>query len=146
MSFRPSNKWFAISFGSLSFLGFLDATYLAVQHYRGIPVTCSIIKGCDIVTSSSFSVIFGVSVALLGAIYYLSIFILSASYLDSKKIKSLYWISRLTWVGFIASLWFLYLQLFVIKAICIFCLGSALTSTLLFILGILFIVKLRHYE
>ena len=44
--------------------------------------------------------------------------------------------ARLTIIGLLASLWFIYLQLFVIKAICLYCMFSAFTSITLFIFGL----------
>ena len=81
--------------------------------------------------------ILGIPVALLGAIYYLVIFALVIAYLDTKKEQVLYFTARFTSIGFLASLWFLYLQLFVIKEICLYCVISVFTSTTLFILGII---------
>ena len=135
----------AIAFLIISFIGFLDATYLTVQHYRGLPPECSIIEGCEEVVASKYAVMFSVPVALLGGIYYLTIFILSIIYLDSKKENIIKLAALLTFAGLIASIWFIYLQLFVIKAICVYCMFSAATSITLFILG-LHILKLNKNQ
>ena len=135
----------AIAFLIISFIGFLDATYLTVQHYRGLPPECSIIEGREEVVASKYAVMFGVPVALLGGIYYLTIFILSIIYLDSKKENIIKLAALLTFAGLIASIWFIYLQLFVIKAICVYCMFSAATSITLFILG-LHILKLNKNQ
>lgn len=120
----------------VSLAGFLDATYLTVKHYLGTPIPCSILNGCEEVTTSKYSAIAGIPVALLGSIYYLVIFILSVAYADTKKEWFAYTASRLTVVGFLASLWFVYLQFFVLHALCLYCLFSTVTSTALFILGL----------
>ncbi|MDP3991514.1 MAG: vitamin K epoxide reductase family protein [Candidatus Colwellbacteria bacterium] len=130
-------RWLVWGFIALSFIGFLDATYLTAKHYLGIPINCSFFTGCEEVTSSQYATILDIPVSLAGAGYYLLIFVLVIAYLDTKKERILYFISRLTPLGFIASLWFLYLQLFVIKAICLYCMISFTTSTLLFILGLI---------
>ncbi len=132
----PSNR-IPIIFLIISAIGFIDAAYLTTQHYLGAPVACSILKGCEQVTTSQYSLIFGVPVALLGALYYLTILVLSVAYLDSRKQSILKLAARLTLIGFLASLYFVYLQIFVIKAICLYCMGSATTSTLLFIFGLI---------
>lgn len=134
----PSN-WFAVACLVTSAFGFADATYLTTQHYLGLPVACSILEGCEQVTTSPYSLIFGIPVALLGSIFYLTILILSVIYLDSKKIKFLNLITKITPFGFLASLYFVYLQIFVIKAICLWCMGSAITTTLLFIFSLVFL-------
>ncbi|WKZ26421.1 MAG: vitamin K epoxide reductase family protein [Candidatus Paceibacterota bacterium] len=124
-------------------IGFLDATYLTVEHYRGNIPPCTI-QGCEVVLTSEQSKIFGVPVALLGALYYLVILILSVSFLDGKKEGVIRFASRLTFLGFIASVYFVYLQFFVIGEICQYCMISAGTSTLLFVLGIYILIKTRQ--
>ena len=138
-------KWLIWGFVILSFIGFLDATYLTVKHYLGVPINCSLFEGCEEVTSSQYATILDVPVSLVGIGFYLLIFVLMIAYLDTKKERILYFISRLTFLGFIASLWFLYLQLFVIKAICLYCIISFTTSTLLFILSLI-LLKSRTFS
>ena len=133
----PIHKWLVWLFLLFSFVGFLDAGYLTVKHYLGTPITCSFFEGCEKVTTSQYATILGIPVALLGVIYYLLIFVLVIAYLDTKKEQVLYFTVRFTSIGFLISLWFLYLQVFVIKAICPYCVVSALTSITLFILGII---------
>ena len=77
-----------------------------------------------------------ITVSLLGTIYYLTVLVVTVLYLDSGIKKILRVLINLPLVGFLATLWFLSLQLFVIKAICFYCIISAVTSTLLFILAI----------
>ena len=141
LSNKPAalSNWLPFAFLIVSAIGFTDATYLTTQHFLGAPVACSILKGCEQVTTSQFAVIFGVPVALLGSVYYLTILVLSVAYLDSRKIYILNFIAKITPLGFLASLYFVYLQIFVIKAICLYCMGSAITSTLLFILSLIFL-------
>ncbi|MBI5306590.1 vitamin K epoxide reductase family protein [Candidatus Wolfebacteria bacterium] len=139
----PIRKWLVWLFLLFSFIGFLDAGYLAVKYYLGTPINCSFFDGCEKVTTSQYAAILGIPVALLGAIYYLFIFILAVAYFDTKKEKILYFTARFVFVGFFVSLWFLYLQLFIIKAVCLYCIFSAITSIILFLLG-LFVIKLQR--
>ena len=120
----------------IAFIGFADASYLTAKHYNNEAVTCSLTQGCEAVTTSSYATIGPVPVALLGALYYLTIVLGSAMVLDTKNTRLLRMLSLFTSTGFLASVYFVALQLFVIKAICLYCMGSALTSTLLFALGI----------
>ncbi|MBI2037386.1 MAG: vitamin K epoxide reductase family protein [Candidatus Magasanikbacteria bacterium] len=136
----PSNK-FSFGFLAVSAVGFVDATYLTAKHFLGEPITCSILHGCEQVTASEYSIMFGLPVALLGALYYLSVLLLITIYLQTKQRAPLLLVSLLTLFGFLFSLRFVYLQIFVIKAICIFCMVSATTSTLLFIFSLTFLKK-----
>jgi len=131
----------AIAFLIVSFIGFLDSSYLTVQHYRGEPPSCAIFTGCETVASSKYAVVGPVPLALLGLLYYLAIFILTVAYFDTKKERLLLLAALLTIAGFLASLYFVYLQLFVIKAICLYCIISAASSTILFGFGLLAITK-----
>ena len=124
-------------------LGFADATYLTVEHYQGIVPPCSITGGCEKVLTSEFSTIAGVPTSLLGVIYYLLICIGLFLYLDTKKSVILKVTLMLPWFGLGFSIWFTYLQRFVIHSYCAYCLGSALITTILFIISAI-IFKRSH--
>ena len=129
-----------IAFLAVSFFGFLDATYLTAQHYMGAIPPCVITTGCETVLTSEYSVIFGIPTALLGSFYYLLLFLLAVFSLDMKR-GIIRFAAFLTPMGFLASLYFVYLQLFIIEEICTYCMVSAATSTILFILGLFIIIK-----
>ena len=135
---KPSapRRWLVVCLLILSAFGFIDATYLTSKHFLGSPITCSILHGCEQVTTSVYSLVLGLPVALFGSLFYLTVLILSAVYLQNQKKLPLIIITLLSTLAFLVSLRFVYLQLFIIKAICIFCMGSATTSTLLFILSL----------
>lgn len=134
--FSGTLKGLATIIAGLSFLGFLDATYLTVKHFQNVAPPCTILSGCETVTTSSYAEIFGVPVALLGAIYYLSVFLLTIVYFDTTKEKILRTAAYLTFVGLFATGWFLFAQAVLLDAWCLYCLGSAVTSTLLFLTGL----------
>lgn len=138
LSTKPSptiHKWVIRIWLAFSFLGFLDATYLAVKHYTGGSINCSILNGCDKVTTSPYAVVLGVPVALAGTVYYLILFLLAVIYIDSRRERFFNLAIFAAFVGFFASLWFVYLQVFVLSALCLYCLFSAADSTMLSILG-----------
>lgn len=130
-------------FLAASAAGFADATYLTVKHYRGGVPPCTI-HGCEVVLTSAQSEIAGVPVALLGVLYYATILLLSLAYIISKKEAVIRHAAYFTPAGFLASAYFVYLQLFVINAICLYCMASATTSTILFILGAYVVIKARR--
>jgi len=133
----PIHKWLIGLLLLFSFVGFLDATYLTVQHFLGSSINCSIFEGCNEVITSRYASIAGIPVALLGALYYCTLFISLIAYCDTRNERILYFIAHFVFIGFFASIWFLFLQLFIIKAICFYCVISAVTSTMLFVFGIL---------
>ncbi len=134
-----------LAFGLLAVapLGFIDAAYLTIEHFLNRIPPCSIVEGCEKVTTGPYSVILGVPTALMGAAYYLVIILALILYLDTRREWMIKWTARFTAVGFLFSLWLVYLQLFVLHAVCIWCMFSALSSTALFILGLLVLRSLH---
>jgi uncharacterized membrane protein len=127
----------AIAFTVLAAIGFFDSTYLAMKHFFGGVVPC-LTGGCELVTTSEYSLILGIPVALLGAIYYLGQLILMIAHFESKSLVPVRLAARLTIIGLLASVYFVSLQLFVIHAICDKCMLSAASSTALFLIGLYF--------
>lgn len=127
----------------ISLLGFLDATYLTVEFFRGAIPNCGNLTGCETVTTSAYSEIRGVPVALFGALYYLAIFLGVMLYVDQRDVRVLRWVARFTVAGLLASAVFVYLQVAVIGAWCLYCVASAVTSTLLFVLGMWVLLRIK---
>lgn len=136
-------KTLPIIFLTLAVLGFLDATYLTVEHYLGAVPPCLITDGCSSVLTSPWSIVLGVPVALIGAFYYLVILIMAVAYLRTERGKFFLVASFATVVGLLAAVWFVILQVFIIKSICFYCMFSATMSTGLFIVGASVLVKFR---
>ena len=125
--------WFFII---VSFLGFADATYLTIEHYLGVVPPC-LFAGCEVVTTSDYAPWFGfLPVALVGAVYYFIIFFSALLYLVEGWRWGMTVLKYIPVTGFLGSLYFIYLQGFVINAWCQYCLFSAGTSTLLFLASI----------
>lgn len=135
-------RWVPISVGLVALAGFIDATYLTVEHYMNALPPC-VIGDCELVLTSKFSEVAGVPVALLGAIYYLAIIVLVIIYFDTKREVFIRSALFVTTAGMLASLWFTFLQIFIIHAFCQFCLISAATSTTLFVISIISLKKYR---
>ncbi len=134
-------KWAPLALAITSAIGFIDASYLTVKHFTNSVPNCTLLSGCAEVTTSAYSTILGVPVALLGSLFYLTILLLSVFVLDRKNVRVFHVLCLLTPLGFLASLWFVFLQLFILKAICLYCMGSALTSTVIFVIGALSLKK-----
>ena len=120
---------------AVSFIGFLDASYLTAAHYFNFSLPCTILNGCDLVVTSEYSKILGIPVALLGVVYYSFIFFAGIAYLDTGNSFIIKLAAYATIAGFLASLWFVYVQLFILNALCLYCIISTVTSSFLFLLG-----------
>jgi len=133
------SKIFVITLLLISVVGFSDAAYLTAKHYLDDPVTCSILEGCETVTTSIYSTIFNIPIALFGMFYYLFVSILLFLYMEGVNVLKLLVLS--TTGAFFTTLYLIYLQAFVLDAFCLYCIISALSSTALF-LGALYLLKL----
>ena len=94
--------------------------------------------GCETVQTSPFSRFLGLEVALYGVVGYLVLLVLS---MDTLR-RPLAGISSrllliLSGTGLAFTIYLTYLELFVIKAICRWCVGSAVIITLIFIVALL---------
>lgn len=121
----------------LSFLGIADAWYLANAAITGTALSCDLntqLSGCNIVAQSAYAQLFGVPLGVYGVIFYAGVFIVSAIYLLFPYRTVFYMLCALAVLGFLASLVFVYVQVFLIHAVCIYCLGSALIDVLIFAL------------
>ncbi len=124
-------------FGLITFslLGYLVSFYLTLQHFRGIPPSCTIIKGCDIVYYSKYSELLNLPISLYGVLFYLTVLFMSAVSLHKPSSKLLVSIRIATVVGVLAEFILFYIQACVIKAFCIYCLLSFISSLVLFIIS-----------
>jgi uncharacterized membrane protein len=120
----------------VSLLGLADALYLTVQHLTGQSVRCTIVSGCSEVLSSSYAVVSGVPLALIGAAAYFSVFSLATLAAFGYRIAGTL-LAPVLLLMFLFSLWLIYLQAFVIGAWCQFCLFSAAITTVLTIVALL---------
>lgn len=137
---KASNR-IRLTFLVVAFLGFIDAAYLTVHHYIAIPLPCTIFKGCDIVTTSVYSTIGFVPVALAGALYYMSAFFLMLLYREFRLKALLYAVCALVGTALAASIWFLYVQGFILHSWCQYCVLSAIITTILATLSALFLLS-----
>jgi uncharacterized membrane protein len=122
--------------GGLSFLGFLDASFLTAKHYLGGTVPCSFGQQCEVVLNSTYSSLWGMPVAIFGALFYLFVLVSVFFVWETGKKEITGLLLPAGFLAFLASLYFVYLQFFVIHAFCQYCLFSALLSTTIFIVAL----------
>lgn len=129
-----------------AFLGLADASYLTYLKVFSLPIPCSLADGCETVIRSSYSVVFGVPLAVWGLVFYGVMLLISivAIYKPTRLVRKLF--SAGVTVGLLCSAYFFYLQAFVIRAWCQYCLFSIFTSTCLFIIGAYICKKFSQME
>lgn len=115
----------------LSVLGLFLSIYLSYTHFTNSETTfCLSGSGCDLINNSAFSKVFGIPIPIFGLIGYLIIAFISYRELNQKKLNYLYFLSL---IGIAFSIYLTYLELFIIKAICSYCVISALIIVGIFI-------------
>ena len=120
----------------VSLIGLADSIYLAIEHVSGRSVRCTIVSGCSEVLSSQYATVRGFPLAAIGAIAYFMVFSFATlAAFGYKRLGTL--LTMLVGAMFLTTLWLLYLQAFVIRHFCQFCLLSALVTITLTILVIL---------
>lgn len=122
----------------LALLGLLVAGYLALFELGVSQQMFCPIGECEEVNVSPYVYLFGVPLAVLGVVVYLLILALNLVGLRwggkrGRQISLVVFLSSLFGVAFSAYL--TYLELFVLKAICGWCVVSAITMTVICILS-----------
>lgn len=122
----------------LAVLGVGVSAYLTYLYYsESTAALCTEGSGCDIVRSSSYSIILGIPIALLGVVGFALILAVSFSRLSPfSKGLSLY---LLALAGVTFSAYLTYLEIAVIHAICPYCVASALLMV-----GVLLLLLLQR--
>jgi uncharacterized membrane protein len=121
----------------LSIIGLLDSLYLSWIEYSGKFALCGPIGNCESVNTSKYAQVYGIPLAYIGVIIY-TIFIFMLI-LEGKND----WLAEygtlimfgLTLIGVLFSIYLTYLEIWVIKAICPYCVVSAIVMVILFVLS-----------
>jgi len=137
-------SWLLWAIIILSLIGFTDAAFLLAKRISGTPIPCFITSGCDTVSKSPYSVMFGVPLSAWGMLFYLGIGFLALLYMDTKNLIVAKLLPLATTLGFLSSAYFIYIQKFKIGSFCIYCILSAIVSTVLFALGVMVYKKLKE--
>jgi uncharacterized membrane protein len=118
-------------------LGLAIAAYLTYVHYADIEPICAASGGCERVQSSDYAELAGVPVALLGLAGYAAIIAAVLLPGDAARLAAA-WLSV---VGFAFSLYLTYLELFEIRALCQWCVASAVVMAALAVLTVLRVLR-----
>jgi uncharacterized membrane protein len=116
--------------GLFCLFGLADATYLTVLALTGETAACSGQAGCFEVLGSAYSKVAGIPVAAFGVAGYFSAFTF-ATFAAFNSPRARKFFALTVGVLFAVTLWFLYVQAFVLHAFCRYCLFSAAITFLL---------------
>ena len=126
----------------LVIVGLAISGYLSYVKLTEVPLVCvanSDVFNCEVVQNSAYSRIAGIPVAWLGFATYIALFalLLLENRIEFLKQNGILVIFGITLFAWLYSMYLVYLQLFVLKALCPWCLGHETAMTLLFIVACL---------
>ena len=122
----------------LALAGMFVALYLTLYKLGYIGTLACAVGSCETVQTSKWATFLGVPVGAWGVAYYVGVVVVALVGLTPSMSERLD-VSRvlvgMTGVGLLFSLWLTYLELFVIHAICQWCVISAIIATGLFVVS-----------
>ena len=119
----------------LDVIGLAIASYLSIVELGGGVPACGPIKGCEEVALSEYSRIGGVPVAVYGVGLSLILLSLAIVWWKTDLYTLLLAHYGLSLAGVIFEVYFLYLQLVVIRAVCVWCTTYGLSLVLRFVIA-----------
>src|SRR5512138_1179795 len=122
----------------LATIGLLVSIYMTVYKFTGNEAMCVGSGGCSTVNGSRYSEINGIPVAVLGIIGYAAILVLlflerRPGFFQQNGTMILFGVSLL---GFLFTLYLIFVEVALINAYCPFCLTSQAVMTILFIISV----------
>lgn len=125
----------------LCLLGLIDSIYLTIAHYTTpVILACPESKfiNCAKVTTSPYSVIHGIPVAMLGLVFFVFMGILQLPHFWKSKNKNIHKIRLLfSVIGIFTIFYLVYIELYKLKAICLYCTAAHILTFLIFVITII---------
>jgi uncharacterized membrane protein len=122
---------------AIAVIGLAIATYLTVTKLAGGSPICGPLQGCETVDASAYSSILGIPTAAFGIAYSLAIIVATATWRRSGDRRILLAAYAVSLAGVVVEAFFVYLQVAVIHAVCVWCAGYGLTVVAGFVANII---------
>ena len=124
---RPARPRAAVFLAVIAALGLAIAAYLTWTRLAGIAPPCLPGEGCATVEASPYSAVVGIPVALFGVVYSGAMLVLALTWWAAADRRTALLAYGLSLAGLLVELYLVYLELFVIRAICTWCVAYGLT-------------------
>jgi uncharacterized membrane protein len=135
-----SSRWRDGVLIALSVLGMAIAGYLAYVETQAVAAFCGPVGDCNTVQSSPYAKLFGVLpigvLVVIGYIAILGVWLWGRWGLGRFSAYAPLFVLAMTLFGVLFSIYLTYLEPFVIGAVCIWCVSSAIIMTLLMLLSL----------
>ncbi|MGC8856769.1 MAG: vitamin K epoxide reductase family protein [Anaerolineae bacterium] len=137
------NKWLYRLSLALVTLGLLVSIYMTIYKLTENNALCLGSGDCSTVNASRYSEVYGIPVAFIGVLGYGAI--LGSLLLEKRNNffgqNSTLVVFGLTLAGFLFTVYLVYVEFYLIKALCPFCLTSQVAMTLLFLISLIRLVR-----
>jgi uncharacterized membrane protein len=128
---------------ALAVLGLLVSIYMTIYKITSNDSMCIGSKDCSIVNASKYSEVNGIPVAVVGMLGYAAI--IAVLWLERKpgffKTNGTMILFGLSLTGFLFTVWLIYVEIALLKALCPFCVTSQIAMTIIFILSVIRVVR-----
>ena len=127
-------RWGGVSLLSLAGLGL--ATYLAAVYFSGTSLSCGSLGGCESVTTSEYARFLGIPVTVLGVAVYSSLLLgsLAVIALEHPPPVLKWGLLAVAGAGVAFTIYLTAIELFVLHAVCVYCVASAILITAILVL------------
>ena len=137
------DKWLYRASVALVVLGLLVSIYMTIYKITSNNAMCLGSGDCSTVNASRYSEVYGIPVAVFGVLGYAAI--LATLFFETRntffKQNSTLMIFGMALTGFIFTVWLIYVEVALLKALCPFCLTSQVSMTLIFIIAVIRLVR-----
>jgi uncharacterized membrane protein len=137
------DKWLYRISVALAVLGLLVSIYMTVYKVTSNNAMCLGSGDCSTVNASSYSEVNGIPVGVFGVIGYAAI--LAVHFLEKRNHfftqNGTLLIFGMALTGFLFTLWLVYVEFAILKALCPFCVTSQIAMTLIFIIAVIRLIR-----
>ncbi len=137
------DKWLYRASVALVVLGLADSIYMTIYKIFDADAMCLGSGDCSTVNASRYSEVNGIPVALIGVLGYLAI--LAVHYFENRnrffEQNSALMIFGMALTGFLFTVWLIYVEVALLKALCPFCVTSQVAMTIIFMIAVMRLIK-----
>ena len=137
------DKWLYRISVALVILGLAVSIYMTVYKVTSNNAICLGSGDCSTVNSSRYAEVNGIPVAVFGVIGYLAILVVHyfENFNRFFKQNSTLMIFGMALTGFLFTVWLIYVEVALLKALCPFCVTSQTAMTLIFIIAVMRLIR-----
>jgi len=137
------DKWLYRVSVALVILGLLVSIYMTIYKITSNNAMCLGSGDCSTVNASRYSEVYGIPVAVFGVLGYAAI--LATLFFETRntffKQNSTLMIFGMALTGFLFTLWLIYVEVAILKALCPFCVTSQTAMTIIFIIAVTRLIR-----